>query len=32
MSKKAGELDYNEKEYLNCGAVYPERQEPCISL
>lgn len=32
MSEKAGELDYNEKEYLNCGAAYPERTAPCISM
>ena len=32
MSEKAGELDYNEREYLNCGADYPEKNEPCIRL
>ena len=32
MSEKAGELDYNETEYLNCGAVYPKRSAPCVSL
>lgn len=30
MSEKAGELDYNEREYLNCGAQYPQRSKPCI--
>lgn len=32
MSEKAGELDYNEREYLNCGAEYPKRDKPCIYL
>ncbi len=32
MSEKAGELDYNEREYLNCGASYPDRNKPCIYL
>ncbi len=32
MSEKAGELDYNEREYLNSAADYPERKQPCIYL
>lgn len=28
MSAKTGELDYNEREYLNYGAVYPESDIP----
>lgn len=32
MSEKAGELNYNEKEYLNCGAEYPDNNTPCVSL
>lgn len=30
MSEKVGELDYNSREFLNCGAEYPPRREPCI--
>lgn len=32
MSEKAGELDYDEREYLNSAAEYPERDRPCIYL
>lgn len=32
MSAATGELDYNESEYLNCGADYPNRSLPCVSL
>ncbi len=32
MSKKAGELDYDENEYLNCGADYPEHNSASISF
>ncbi len=32
MSAATGELDYNESEYLNCGAEYPNRSLPCVSL
>lgn len=32
MSSQTGELDYNEAEFLNSGADYPERDLPCVSL
>ncbi len=32
MSKEAGDIDYNEKEYLRYGANYPERDEPDCEL
>ncbi len=32
MSRETGEIDYNEKEYLNCGAKYEEVTEPEVEL
>jgi ATP-dependent helicase/nuclease subunit A len=32
MSERVGEIDYNEKEYLVCGATYPEKNTPDVGL
>ena len=32
MSKKVGELDYTNEEYLNAGAEYNQSDVPCVSL
>lgn len=32
MTERVGELDYNEEEYLNCGAVYNDTDIPCAQL
>ena len=32
MSDRVGELDYNEEEYLNCGASYEQRDNPGIQM
>lgn len=31
MSKKLGDIDYNEKEYLNCGAKFEEPNEEILA-
>ena len=32
MTRRLGELDYSEEEYLNCGASYPDTDIPCAQL
>ncbi len=32
MSEQVGEIDYNEKEHLVCGATYPEKNTPDVGL
>lgn len=32
MTSRLGELDYNEEEYLNCGASYCDTDIPCAQL
>lgn len=32
MSEELGELDYNEEEYLNCGAVYQDSNIPSAQI